>query len=198
MASCWHGDVQEIEHVDVPSDRGHARRMVGLLWGTFVGLVVGGGLSALSVYGLHVPVDQPLSAIWAYLFACAGGVLVGLFAGKPIWAKGARIEAGLKAAFGALLGAALMFALRKWIGFGADLSSMGLGSGAIGTSPVLSLPIVATVMALLFEVDNMFGGDDKEGGGRKRIVQSTGKRVSDQEPAEQEAEAGADKRKAKG
>jgi len=172
--------------------------MVGLLWGIFVGLVVGGGLSALSVYGLQVPVDQPLSAIWAYLFACVGGVLVGLLAGKPIWAKGARIEAGLKAVFGAFLGGALMFGLRRWVGIGLDLSSIHLGSGAIGTSAVLSLPVVATLMALLFEVDNMFGGGGKDGGGKKRIAESTGKRVSEGEPEEQEAEAGAGKRKAKG
>lgn len=172
--------------------------MVGLLWGIFVGLVVGGGSSALAIYGLHVPVDQPLSALWAYLLACVGGVLVGLMAGKPIWAKGARIEAGLKAAFGAMLGAALMFGLRRWIGFGVDLSSIGLGAGAIGTSPALSLPIVAMTMALLFEIDNMFGGGDKDGGSKKRVGQGSGKRVAEPETVEEQTEAGATGRKAKG
>jgi hypothetical protein len=142
------------------------------------------------VHGLQVPLAEPISALWAYLFAALNGVLVGLFAGKPIWAKGARIEAGLKAGFGALLGVGLMFALRKWVGLGFDLSSMGLGQGAIGTSVALSFPIVATVMALLFEVDNMFGGDDKGAGGKKRIGGQSKARIaagedSEEQPAEQ-------------
>jgi hypothetical protein len=164
--------------------------MVGLIWGTFVGLVIGGGTSLLVVKGLNVPLDAPFSALWAYLFAAVNGVLVGLFAGKPIWAKGARIEAGLKAAFGALLGMGLMFALRRWVGMAFDLSSMGLGKGALGTSAVLSLPMVATVMALLFEVDNMFGSDDNAGGaGKKRMAESTSKaRVAVEEVEEPAAE----------
>ncbi|MBI5531995.1 MAG: hypothetical protein HY898_04720 [Deltaproteobacteria bacterium] len=167
--------------------------MVSLLWGLFVGIVIGGGTSLLAVHGLHVPLNEPVSALWAYLFAAIGGVLVGLFAGKPIWAKGARIEAGLKAGFGALLGAGLMFALRKWVGFHVDLSSIGLGQGALGTNAALAFPMVATVIALLFEVDNMFGTDDKDTKGGKRIAAGTKARVATEEPAEVEAEDASDK-----
>jgi hypothetical protein len=167
--------------------------MVALLWGLFVGIVIGGGTSLLAVLGLHVPLNEPLSALWAYLFAATGGVLVGLFAGKPIWAKGARIEAGLKAGFGALLGAGLMFALRKWVGFNVDLSSIGLGQGALGTNVAVAFPMVATMIALLFEVDNMFGGDEKGSKTSKRIASGTKARVASDEPVEVEAEDSSDK-----
>jgi hypothetical protein len=168
--------------------------MVALLWGLFVGIVIGGGTSLLAALGLHLPLNEPLAALWAYPFAALNGVLVGLFAGKPIWAKGARIEAGLKAVFGALLGAALMFAARKWLGGALDLSSFGMGQGAVGTNAALVFPLVATVMALLFEVDNMFGGDNKASdGGKKRIGQGTKARVKTDEPSEVEIEETADK-----
>lgn len=170
--------------------------MVALIWALFVGLVIGGGTSALSVYVLGSPWNQPLASWAAYLLAPIAGVLVGLVAGKPIWAKGARIEAGLKAAFGAALGAALMFALRRWGSLSIDLSSIGLGQGQLGTHPATALPIVTTLMALLFEVDNMFGGgEDKKGGGSK----TTGKRIAtsssstdqeQEEPAEVDQQRG--------
>lgn len=161
--------------------------MVALVWALFVGLVIGGGSSALSVYVLHTPWDQPLAGWAAYLLAPIAGVLVGLVAGKPIWAKGARIEAGLKAAFGAALGAALMFTLRRWGHVNVDFSAIGLGQGQLGTHPATALPIVTTLMALLFEVDNMFGGgEDKKGGGtptRKRIATSEDAGAQEQEEA---------------
>jgi hypothetical protein len=169
--------------------------MVALLWGILVGVVIGRGTSLLAVHGLHVPLSEPLPALWAYLFAAVDGVLVGLFAGKPIWAKGARIEAGLKAVFGTLLGVGLMFALRKWVGFAQDLSVLGLGKGALGTNPALVFPLLATVMALLFEVDNMFGSDDKESAaGKKRIGTTTKTRVATEETSEAEPDAEVEKR----
>jgi len=170
--------------------------MVALVWALFVGLVIGGGTSALSVYVFGSPWGQPLAAWAAYLLAPIAGVLVGLVAGKPIWAKGARIEAGLKAAFGAALGAALMFALRRWGSFSIDLSAIGLGQGQLGTHPATALPIVTTLMALLFEVDNMFGGgEDKTGGGtttRKRIAAGGDDSGSQEqeEPADAEEQRG--------
>lgn len=169
--------------------------MVALVWALFVGLVIGGGTSALSVYVLGTPWNQPLAAWAAYLLAPVAGVLVGLVAGKPIWAKGARIEAGLKAVFGAALGAAMMFALRRWGHLNIDLGAIGLGQGQLGTHPATALPIVTTLMALLFEVDNMFGGgEDKKDGGsttRKRIATSEDSGSQEQEePAETEEQRG--------
>ena len=48
------------------------------------------------------------------------GVLTGLIAGKPIWAKGGGIEAGIKAFFGALLAAGGMYAVRTWFHMEVD------------------------------------------------------------------------------
>ena len=51
----------------------------------------------------------------AVIAAALTGVLVGLVAGKPIWAKDAKIEAGMKAFIGALLAAGLMYAVRRFL-----------------------------------------------------------------------------------
>src|ERR1700734_3192289 len=95
-----------------------------LLIGLVLGLIVGGLAAAALVAGLHMP----LFALGAggiglaYLAAAVTGVLTGLVAGKPIWASGAKIEAGLKAFFGALLATGLMFALRQWVHFQPDMA----------------------------------------------------------------------------
>ena len=87
------------------------RLLVGLILGAIVGGLVAAGLVA----GLHVLLFAGTTGVvLAYLTAAATGVLTGLVAGKPIWASGAKIEAGLKAFFGALIAAGLMFAARRW------------------------------------------------------------------------------------
>src|SRR5271165_4338682 len=78
--------------------------LVGLL----KGLLVGGATS----YGLFVVFPSVMAGFLGYLFAALVGVLTGLIAGKPIWSKGASIEASLKAVFGAILGAGILFGLR--------------------------------------------------------------------------------------
>src|SRR4051812_2636164 len=83
------------------------RLLVGILKGLLVGALVGFGLAKL---GLAAP-----PAVIAYAAAAATGVLIGLIAGKPIWAKDAKIEAGMKAFVGALLAAGLMYAARRWL-----------------------------------------------------------------------------------
>jgi hypothetical protein len=147
-----------------------------LLVGLVLGLVVGGLVAAGLVQGLHVLQfgDGTGGALFAYLAAAVTGVLTGLVAGKPIWAAGARIEAGLKAFFGALLAAGLMFALRQWAGGVhlpvSELTPEGL---AIGSLPIASLPVVAALLGGFFEIDNT-GGDDKDakkdGGAKKRVA----------------------------
>jgi hypothetical protein len=128
-----------------------------LVVGLILGLVVGGLVAAGLVAGLHVSLFGPGTeeAVFAYLAAAVTGVLTGLVAGKPIWASGARIEAGLKAFFGALLGAGLMFAARRWVSFPLDLAFAGLpGSDHAGWLPEVSLPLVAAVLGGFFELDN--------------------------------------------
>jgi len=154
--------------------------MAALIWAIFVGLLIGGGAGALAAYA---SATAPL----LYLLAVGTGVLVGLVAGKPIWAEGARIEAGLKAVFGAAVGAGLLYALRSWVSVGLDLSLLKLGQGPIGTNPVLALPLVATALALLYEVDNMFGKSEPANGAKgKRIAQDRPAKARVAEPSEQQ------------
>lgn len=120
-----------------------------ILFGLLKGALVGGVLGALLVFGLGMPVMQP----WlAYLAAVVTGALTGLVAGKPIWTAGARVEAGLKAAVGAVIAGLGMLALRKWLNVNLDLGA--LGKGGLGSLSIASLPLIATVLGLLFEADN--------------------------------------------
>jgi hypothetical protein len=127
-----------------------------LLVGLFLGLVIGGALAAVLIKGLSLPLfaSGTGGAALAYLFAAVTGVVVGLVAGKPIWASGGQIEAGLKAFFGALLGAGAMFALRRFVTTPIDLSAISAGAGAIGELPALTLPIIAAVLGGFYELDN--------------------------------------------
>jgi hypothetical protein len=142
-----------------------------LLVGFVIGLVVGGLLAAALVAGLKITAFEGAGGVaLAYGAAALVGVLTGLFAGKPIWAADARLEAGLKAFFGALLAAGGMFALRQWAGgLPVNLNGLGageLGHGAIGALPITSLPLIAAVLGSLFELDNT-GGSDKAAGASK-------------------------------
>lgn len=148
--------------------------MIGrLLVGLVKGLVVGGLLGfALAKLGFVAP-----GAVIAYLAAAAAGALVGLVAGKPIWAKDAKIEAGMKAVVGMLLGAGLMFAIRKWLGFPLPMSLGALSqpsaslmesaaNGTLGGLAVTSLALVAAVLGGFYEIDNTpedAGAKDKSG-----------------------------------
>ena len=169
------------------------RLLIGLVLGALVGGLVATGL----VLGLHVPVFADTSgAVMAYLAAALSGVLTGLVAGKPIWASGAKIEAGLKAAFGAAIAAGLMFALRRWgPGFEVDLHAFNAGGpGTLSQLPATSLPMVAAVLGGFFELDNTGGGesDGKKGepAAKKRIAPAKGgARVATDEDDESAGEA---------
>jgi hypothetical protein len=131
-----------------------ARLIVGILKGLVVGGLVGFGLLKLGV-GLFVGGW----AILAYIAAALTGVVVGLIAGKPIWAKDAKIEAGMKAFVGALLGAGLMFGLKKLQLPLADsaLSAFGVMTKdpqTLATFPITALAMVAAVLGGFYEADN--------------------------------------------
>ncbi len=126
-----------------------------LIIGLIEGVLLGGVLGLLLVKGL----GMATLGVWAaYGLAVVVGVLSGLVAGKPIWAQGARVEASLKAVVGALLGAGLMYAMRRWLGLHLDLGQFG--QGTVAQLPIVSLPIVATVLSMLYELDNT--GDDED------------------------------------
>ncbi len=119
------------------------------LFGLVKGLLVGGVLALVLVKGLGV---VTFGALLAYPLAVLVGVLTGLLAGKPIWQRDARIEVALKSVVGAIVAGGLMFALRKWLNPSIDLGA--LGAGGLGELPLVSLPLIATALAMLFELDN--------------------------------------------
>jgi|RhiMethySRZTD1v2_1073278.scaffolds.fasta_scaffold101834_3 hypothetical protein len=120
-----------------------------LLFGLFKGALIGGVAAAVLIKGLGVAV---FGGFLAYTAAVLVGAVTGLFAGKPLWARDARIEVILKAIVGAAVAGAAMFALRKWVPAEIDLSA--LGAGAVGSLPAVSLPLISTFLAVVFELDN--------------------------------------------
>lgn len=131
-----------------------ARLIVGILKGLVVGGLLGFALVKLGM-GLFVGGW----AFLAYIAAAITGIFVGLIAGKPIWAKDAKIEAGMKAFVGALLGAGLMFGLRKLQVPLADAVPAAFGvmtkdPQTLGTFPVTGLALIAAVLGGFYDADN--------------------------------------------
>jgi len=129
------------------------RLIVGILKGLVVGGLIGFGLVKLGI-GVFAP-----WSILAFVFAAITGVVIGLVAGKPIWAKDAKIEAGMKAGVGALLGAGLMAAVQKWMpGTVPNDLAAALGAGAadipVKALSVTSLAIVAAILGGFYDADN--------------------------------------------
>ncbi|MEO8875833.1 MAG: hypothetical protein ABI461_09620 [Polyangiaceae bacterium] len=165
------------------------RLFVGLVLGALVGAIVAAAL----IKGLGVLAFGTLLALAA---GAATGALVGLVAGKPIWAPGAKIEAGLKAGFGAALGVLGMFLVRKFLGELVDLSQFGAGVGTIGDLPATSLPLVAGVLGALYELDNTPETSDKKAGNAAPPA-ATNKRVRVETEEDEELEASAASKRAK-
>ncbi len=120
-----------------------------LVLGLLKGGLVGGALAMLMIHGFGL---NAFGAILAYILAIVAGLLTGLVAGRPIWAKDARIEAGLKAFAGAIVGAGLMWVMRSWVNVSLDFGAYG--NGVVGELPIVALPTVATILALFYEADN--------------------------------------------
>lgn len=157
-----------------------------LLIGIVKGLVVGGLLGfALVKLGMPMP-----GALVAYPAAAVTGIVIGLIAGKPIWAPDAKIEAGAKAIVGALLGVGLMAAARQWLMFPlpfalGDLASEGT---AFGGFAMTSLAAIAALLGGFYDADNdSSAGDAKlKGGSDEKAL--PGKRVASAERAQDEEE----------
>jgi len=128
------------------------RLTIGLVEGLVLGAVM--ALVTIKVLGL-----MSFAGVISYLVAVVTGGLTGLVAGKPIWAREAKIEAGLKAVVGALLAAGLLWMLRRFANVEIDLNAVGAGAGKLSELPAVSLPLIATVLSLMFELDNT--GDAK-------------------------------------
>jgi hypothetical protein len=146
-----------------------------LIKGLFKGLFLGAVVAAALVFGLRVSTVGP----WlGYAFAAGTGLLAGLLTGKPAWAPGAKVEAGLKAAFGALLAAGGLFAVRKWLNMQVDLTVLQAGSGLLGDLPAANVPLIAAALGALFELDNT---DASAPPGGTRIAESRSARIEESE-----------------
>lgn len=158
------------------------RLLIGLVKGLLVGALVGFGLAKL---GFAAPI-----AVVAYLGAAVAGVLTGLVAGKPIWAKDAKIEAGMKAFVGALLAAGLMYAARRFLTMplpialgelGGANASLGEAAGSAGTIGGLAMTSLASVAGLLggfYEVDNDPSEAETAPSGKAKKSAEGGKRIA--------------------
>ncbi|MEP7050704.1 MAG: hypothetical protein ABJB12_10140 [Pseudomonadota bacterium] len=136
---------------------------MGLIEGLVIGLVL--GVAATRGLGLSAP---GIGAVC--LLGAVAGWVVGLVAGRPVWARDGKTEALLKAGAGALAGAGLAFAAAHRLHVGVDLSAFRLGAGPAGRLPSAILPLIATVLALFFELD-----DDGPGRPAKRIAPASSK-----------------------
>jgi hypothetical protein len=126
------------------------RLVAAVLEGALPGAAVAFGLSKL---GTAAPFAM-------YLAVAVVGVLTGLVAGKPIWAKAAKIEALLKALAGAFIAVVVLYAVRKWLpGVQVDLASLGAGAGSIGNLPWVAFPATGVALATVLEIDDAFGAD---------------------------------------
>jgi hypothetical protein len=123
------------------------RLLLGLVEGLVIGLALGVG--AARGLGLRAP-----GGIAAVLLGAGAGFLVGLAAGRPVWARDAKTEALLKAGVGALGGAGLSFAAEHWLRVPLNLSAFQLGAGPAGLLSSVALPLVTTVLAIFFELDD--------------------------------------------
>lgn len=141
--------------------------MMGLVKGLVLGALVGYGLAAA---GMGAP-----GALIAYPVAVVVGVLTALVAGKPIWAKDARIEVGTKAVAAAIFAPGLMWLARSFatipipfdLGVLPGLESLAGQSLTLGAFAVTSVAMVAAVLAGFFDADNS-PNDSAEGEGRAK------------------------------
>ncbi|MES1173761.1 MAG: hypothetical protein ABUL62_05480 [Myxococcales bacterium] len=129
-----------------------------LFVGLVEGLVIGIALAVAAARGLGMSAP---SAVFAALLAGIAGFIVGLVAGRPVWARDAKTEALLKAGVGALIGVGSSFALGHWLSMPLDLTAYTFGAGPAGKLAAVSLPLIASALALFFELDNTESSEAK-------------------------------------
>src|SRR4051812_1584027 len=167
------------------------RLLIGIVKGLIVGSLLGFGLVKL---GMAVP-----GAVIAYLAAALTGVIIGLIAGKPIWAKDAKIEAGAKAVVGALLGVGLMAVERTWLQVPLPpLGALAPEGATLGGFAMTSLAAVAALLGGFYDADNDTSSDEEHApaaaagaaskGKPRRIAQRTATATPGEEEEELESE----------
>lgn len=169
------------------------RLLIGIVKGLLVGGLLGFGLAKL---GIAAP-----GAVIAYLAAAMAGVLVGLIAGKPIWAKDAKIEAGMKAFVGALLGAGLMYAARRWLTMplpvvlgplsaaNDSLGELATSTGTVGGMAITSLAAIAGVLGGFYEADNDPAEGEHAPEGSAKRAPASNKRIAADDAGDEADEA---------
>lgn len=141
-----------------------------LVLGLVIGILTGGLVAAALIAGLGL---VAVPAFVGFALAAATGALTGLVAGKPIWASGGQIEAGLKAFFGALLAAGGLYAIRAWLPMHVPevlvhyLTQIHPGAHAdtdmLGDLPGAFLPLLGGVLGGFYELDNTPEAKDDKG-----------------------------------
>lgn len=161
------------------------RLLIGIVKGLMVGSLLGFGLVKL---GMAVP-----GVVVAYLAAAVTGVLVGLVAGKPIWAKDAKIEAGTKAFVGALLALGLMAAARNWLMVPLPISLGSLVPDSaqltLGGFAMTALAAIAGLLGGFYEADNDSTGEEAAPAGAHEGKAGKQQRIAaEHTPGEEEEE----------
>lgn len=159
-----------------------------LFLGLFEGVSIGAGLAAASArLGLGAP-----GSVLLALLAGVAGFLVGLVAGRPIWARNAKTEALLKGGAGALVGAVGSVALGHWLTLPVNLAAYTLGAGPAGSLAAVVLPAVACTLGLFFELDDTGGAPRTPqvgaGDGKQRLAEKSPEQGELAELAELEAQ----------
>jgi hypothetical protein len=146
------------------------RLVFALLEGALPGVLAAFALSSVGAAG---------SALAVYAAAAAVGVLTGLLAGRPIWAKGAKVEGSLKAVVGLFISVTMLFGIRKWLP---------------GVSvPWMVLPGIGVAYAIVLEIDDAIGADPPPA--PRRIREEPGSlRVETAQEEDEEGAAGDDTR----
>lgn len=90
--------------------------------------------------------------------------VTGLVVGKPIWSSDGKVEAGLKAFFGALLGVGALLASRHFATVELDLRAVGAGKDELCKLPFVVFPAIGMVLGAFFELDHTGSSEEAEAG----------------------------------